>query len=189
MTGWASRRASRPAFRVSTDRSDVELLLQREDIGRAGGACRVRQNHQRRAQRTGLRAGARGRSFGASGLEAASRGGGSSVFSLGRGVERTWLAEGTSFEVRAVLLPICAGTGSLLFVQVHADPYARTVLDGWLHSFRWIRDANAPACRRLDQVRRTIDRTCRRATPARRRRRTIDRTCRRATRHADGGGR
>ena len=31
MTGWASRRASRPAFRVSTDRSDVELLLQRED--------------------------------------------------------------------------------------------------------------------------------------------------------------
>ena len=72
------------------------------------------------------------------------------MFSLGRGVERTWLAEGTSFEVRAVLLPICAGTGSLLFVQVHADPYARTVLDGWLHSFRWIRDANAPACRRLN---------------------------------------
>ncbi len=49
-----------------------------------------------------------------------------------------------------VLVPICAGTGSIVFVQAYGDPYARGVLDGWMDSFRWTDGRNLTACDFLD---------------------------------------
>lgn len=69
---------------------------------------------------------------------------------LGRGIERVWRIDGTPIEVRMLLLPICAQTGSIVIVQVHGDPHARAVLDDWLASFRWIDGRAIPACRYLD---------------------------------------
>jgi hypothetical protein len=76
--------------------------------------------------------------------------GGGSRTSLGGSIERTWRVAGTSIEMRAILVPICAGTGSLVFLQGYQDPYGRAVLDGWMNSFQWIGDRNIPACNRLD---------------------------------------
>jgi hypothetical protein len=70
---------------------------------------------------------------------------------LGDAVEQTWAVTGTPLRVRAILVPICGGNGSLVFVEGFADAYAKHVLDGWLHSFRWMRGkARAPVCTRLD---------------------------------------
>ena len=69
---------------------------------------------------------------------------------LGNGIERTWRIVGTSVELRLVLLPICAGTGSVVFIQTYGDPYARSVLDGWMESFRWTHGRNLIACDFLD---------------------------------------
>jgi hypothetical protein len=77
-------------------------------------------------------------------------GGGPSQTALGAAVERTWRIAGTMIELRLVLVPICAGTGSIVFVQVYGDPYGRTVLDGWMGSFRWIQGRNIRACDFLD---------------------------------------
>lgn len=77
-------------------------------------------------------------------------GGGPSQTALGAAVERTWRITGTMVELRLVLVPICAGTGSIVFIQVYGDPYARSVLDGWMGSFRWIQGRNIRACDFLD---------------------------------------
>jgi hypothetical protein len=69
---------------------------------------------------------------------------------LGAGVERSWRIVGTAVEMRLLLLPICAGTGSIVFMQAYGDPYARSVLDGWIESFRWIHGRNITACDFLD---------------------------------------
>jgi hypothetical protein len=77
-------------------------------------------------------------------------GGGPVKTALGSGTERTWRIFGTPFELRLVLLPICAGTGSIVIVQAYGDPYARSVLDGWVEAFRWQHGRNLPACDFLD---------------------------------------
>jgi hypothetical protein len=69
---------------------------------------------------------------------------------LGGGVERTWRMAGTTVEERVVLVPICAATGSVAFIQVYGDPYARSVLDAWINSFRWLHGRNLVACDYLD---------------------------------------
>jgi hypothetical protein len=77
-------------------------------------------------------------------------GGGPVSTPLGAGVERSWRVSGTWVELRLVLVPVCAGTGSVVFVQLYGDPYARSVLEGWMGSFRWTRGRNLPACDFLD---------------------------------------
>jgi hypothetical protein len=74
---------------------------------------------------------------------------------LGEAVEQIWMVEGSRLHVRAILIPICEGTGSLVFLEAFADPYARHVLDGWLASFRFTgphsgRPAPPPVCERLN---------------------------------------
>jgi hypothetical protein len=54
---------------------------------------------------------------------------------LGNGIERTWRVADSSVDPPH-LIPICAGTGSVVFIQTHCDQYARSVLDGWMASFR-----------------------------------------------------
>lgn len=76
--------------------------------------------------------------------------GGTSTTALGTAVERTWRVSGTMVELRLILVPVCAGTGSMVFIQVYGDPYARQVLDGWMGSFRWINGRNIKACDFLD---------------------------------------
>ncbi|HZG46535.1 MAG TPA: hypothetical protein VEZ41_09765, partial [Allosphingosinicella sp.] len=71
---------------------------------------------------------------------------------LGRAVERTWRVEGTTVEVRAVLVPICENTGSLVFVEVYTDPLGRQVLDYWLNTFRWIPGIRPPVCEMLNPL-------------------------------------
>ena len=77
-------------------------------------------------------------------------GGGPVRTALGAGVERTWRVAGTWVEMRLLLIPICAGTGAIVFVQAYADAYARSVLDGWVASFRWLHGRNITACDFLD---------------------------------------
>jgi hypothetical protein len=71
---------------------------------------------------------------------------------LGRAVERTWRVEGTTIEVRAVLVPICENTGSLVFVELYAEPLGRQVLDYWLNTFRWIPGVRPPVCEMLNPL-------------------------------------
>jgi hypothetical protein len=75
---------------------------------------------------------------------------GATESSLGRGIYRTWRVQGTTLEERVMLLPICAGTGSIVFMEVYGDGYARSVLDGWVGSFRWENGRNVKACDYLD---------------------------------------
>lgn len=77
-------------------------------------------------------------------------GGGPVKTALGAGIDRRWRVAGTAVELRILLIPICAGTGSLVFVQVYGDAYARSVLDGWVESFRWTHGRNLTACDFLD---------------------------------------
>jgi hypothetical protein len=83
-------------------------------------------------------------------MEVQSLGGGPVQTALGAGVARTWRVAGTLVEVRLVLVPICAGTGSVVLIQAYGDPYARSVLDGWMDSFRWMNGRNLKACDFLD---------------------------------------
>ncbi|WP_437283964.1 hypothetical protein [Sorangium sp. So ce406] len=76
--------------------------------------------------------------------------GGSVAHPLGPAIERTWEVAGTRVALRAVVVPVCGGTGSYVFLQTWADPYARSVLDGWLHSFRWLSPGRPPVCEALD---------------------------------------
>jgi hypothetical protein len=71
---------------------------------------------------------------------------------LGRAVERTWRVEGTTVEVRAVLVPICEGTGSLVFVQLYTEPLGRQQLDYWLNTFRWVPGVRPPVCEMLNPL-------------------------------------
>jgi hypothetical protein len=69
---------------------------------------------------------------------------------LGAAVVRTYSVKSTPVKVRIVLVPICAGTGSLVFLQSYADEFAESVLDGWVASFRMPENKNLPACDFLD---------------------------------------
>lgn len=69
---------------------------------------------------------------------------------LGPGVERTWSIEDTPVQIRAVLVPVCEGTGSYVFVELYADSRARYALDWWLGSFRWITATPPPVCEMLN---------------------------------------
>ena len=69
---------------------------------------------------------------------------------LGQAIEQLWAVSDSTFRVRMTLVPVCAGTGAYIFVLGYGDPMAEAVLAGWMSSFRWLRDANAPACELLD---------------------------------------
>jgi hypothetical protein len=69
---------------------------------------------------------------------------------LGAGVERVWAVENTPLRLRMVLIPVCAGTGSIVVAQLYADKKGKKVLDGWLESFRFTDGRALEACRYLD---------------------------------------
>jgi hypothetical protein len=77
-------------------------------------------------------------------------GGGPVMLPLGQAIERWWTVADSPVAVRAVVLPVCNGTGSYIFLQTWAEPTARTLLDGWLGSFRWLSQGSPPVCWMLD---------------------------------------
>ena len=69
---------------------------------------------------------------------------------LGRGTESKWHVAHTAVEVRMLQLPICAGTGSVVFVEFYGDARSREVLDSWVDGHRWLHGRNLEACSYLD---------------------------------------
>lgn len=69
---------------------------------------------------------------------------------LGNGVERVWKIHGTGGGLHMVLVPICLGTGSIVFVEGYGDAKAKKVLDDWRASFRWTNGRNIKGCDYLD---------------------------------------
>lgn len=140
-----------PGMLASLD-DDVELVVRRDDVLVRGGlafSTRVTTDEQNEKTFAEVEA-----SFARAVADIDGRvdalGGGAVRTALGNGVERVWRISGTSIELRLVLVPICAGTGSVVFIQSYGDPYARQVLDGWMNSFRWTNGRNLRACDYLD---------------------------------------
>lgn len=93
---------------------------------------------------------ARGVAAGTEGKRLVVMGGGPAQTPLGTGVERRYSVEGTPILLRVVVVPICGGTGSLVFLQSWADPSAKGMLDAFLYSFRWNTSVKPPVCEMLD---------------------------------------
>jgi hypothetical protein len=69
---------------------------------------------------------------------------------LGAGVEREWRVVGSSGGLKAIVLPVCAGTGSLVLWAVWADPSGVATVDWWLGSLRSTNAAEPPICAELN---------------------------------------
>jgi len=79
-------------------------------------------------------------------------GGGPLMTPLGMANQRFWRVNETPVVVRSLMIPICGGTGSFVFIEIYngADPTMRTLLDGFLGSFRWNTNVKPPVCEALD---------------------------------------
>lgn len=91
-----------------------------------------------------------GLSSGAPGKTLDPLGGGNLLTPLGAAIERWWSIRGTNGMVRVVMIPICGGTGSLVFLHSFSDSAMRALLDGWMYSFRWNTNVKPPVCEMLD---------------------------------------
>jgi hypothetical protein len=141
-----------PGMAATAGGKDVDFLVQRDDVLVSGGlafSLRIASDEQNERTFTEVQDG-----FAAEaakyGHHAERLAGGPVDTPLGAGIDRTWRVTGTKVEERVVLIPICAGTGSIAFVQVYGDAYARSVLDAWIGSFRWLHGRNLVACDYLD---------------------------------------
>ncbi|HEV8247796.1 MAG TPA: hypothetical protein VGP93_18610, partial [Polyangiaceae bacterium] len=72
------------------------------------------------------------------------------ISTLGRGIERVWRVSGTSAGLKAIVLPMCAGTGSLVLWGVWADDQGLNTLDWWLGSVKPTLPGEAPVCAELN---------------------------------------
>lgn len=84
------------------------------------------------------------------GATLSSQGTSETTISLGAAIERDWAISGGRGTLRMFLVPICAGTGSIVVVEGSGDGYARKVLDEWIGSFRFKDGRNLRACDYLD---------------------------------------
>ncbi len=69
---------------------------------------------------------------------------------LGSGIEREWRVAGSSGGLKAIVLPVCAGTGSLVLWAVWADPAGLATVDWWLGSVRPTNNVEPPICAELN---------------------------------------
>jgi hypothetical protein len=78
--------------------------------------------------------------------------GGQDVFfrALGHGVDRAWRIKGTSAGLRAIVIPICNGTGSFVLWQLWTDPASAEQLEQWLATVRPTAYQTPPVCAELD---------------------------------------
>jgi hypothetical protein len=78
--------------------------------------------------------------------------GGQDVFirALGHGVDRAWNIKGTTAGLRAIVIPICNGTGSFVIWQLWTDPGTAAQLEQWLASVHPTAWQTPPVCAELD---------------------------------------
>jgi hypothetical protein len=69
---------------------------------------------------------------------------------LGRAIDRTWQVRGTSAGLRAIVVPICNRTGSLVLWEIWTDPQSADLLQRWLGSVRPTAWREPPVCAELD---------------------------------------
>jgi hypothetical protein len=69
---------------------------------------------------------------------------------LGQGVARLWGTRTTTVRMRVILVPVCYGTGSFVFVQAYDNDRSQRMLDKWLDSFRWLSMKPPPICKKLN---------------------------------------
>lgn len=69
---------------------------------------------------------------------------------LGPAIGRLYRLRGTEIGARLLLVPVCNGTGSYLFVEMWDGEAQRDMLDHWVMSFRYGVPAPLPVCHELD---------------------------------------
>jgi hypothetical protein len=69
---------------------------------------------------------------------------------IGNGVDRAWRVHGTEAGLRAIVVPICQGTGSLVFWQFWTDPRGLSSVQQWLSGLRRTNRQDPPICAVLD---------------------------------------
>ncbi len=72
------------------------------------------------------------------------------IATFGRGVERLWRVTGTQAGLKAIVLPVCGNTGSLVLWGVWADQQGLGTLDWWLGSIKTTGPAEPPLCAELN---------------------------------------
>jgi hypothetical protein len=74
--------------------------------------------------------------------------GGQDVYlgALGHGIDRAWRVKGTTGGMRAIVVPICSGTGSFVFWQIWTEPSGAEALGRWLASIRPTAWEEPPVC-------------------------------------------
>jgi hypothetical protein len=78
--------------------------------------------------------------------------GGQDVFlpQLGRGIDRYWQVERSTAGLRAIVVPVCNGTGSFLFWELWVDGDGENALRQWLGTVRPTAWQEPPMCAELD---------------------------------------
>lgn len=69
---------------------------------------------------------------------------------LGGAIDRSWQVRGTSAGMRAIVVPICNRTGSLVLWEIWTDPASADLLQRWLGSVRPTAWRAPPVCAELD---------------------------------------
>lgn len=139
-------------LRIHTDNERLELFIDRPDELVAGAlsfSTRITSDEQNERTFREVRD-AFERALDKRGLTLAKVGSSAPKTALGNGIDRTWKVRGTPIRIRATLVPICAGTGAILFIRGYSDDHAEQVLEGWMSSFRFGKGRNIPACDFLD---------------------------------------
>jgi hypothetical protein len=69
---------------------------------------------------------------------------------IGTGLDRAWHVRGTGAGMRAIVVPLCRGTGSLVFWQLWADPSGLAAVQQWLTGMKRTNQGDPPICAELD---------------------------------------
>ncbi len=72
------------------------------------------------------------------------------ISTFGRGIERLWRVAGSSAGLKAIVLPVCGNTGSLVLWGVWADEQGLATFDWWLGSVKPTSSAEPPLCAELN---------------------------------------
>lgn len=72
------------------------------------------------------------------------------VTPLGTAHQRTWRVKGTTLHARLVIVPVCRGTGALVFAHTWSDPAALGQIDWVMANLRQLGQVSPPLCAELD---------------------------------------
>jgi hypothetical protein len=69
---------------------------------------------------------------------------------LGTAHQRTWRVKGTTLHARLVIVPVCRGTGALVFAHTWSDPATLGQIDWAMANLRQLGQNSPPLCADLD---------------------------------------